>query len=121
MSMSGTVPDSIKKDYDVLIVGDKIQRVAKDIPTSGNVEVDAVRKELKEIVPDAPGFEGGRLNFLVKDGEGKAEKVSAKVTKIDGKGGYLIPGIIDSHQHIMLSKATGPQDIYNNQLPYTPA
>ncbi|MGB3564774.1 MAG: amidohydrolase family protein [Thermoanaerobaculia bacterium] len=40
---------------------------------------------------------------------------------IDGRGGTLIPGLIDSHQHIMLSKDTGPQDIINNQLPYTPA
>jgi imidazolonepropionase-like amidohydrolase len=42
-------------------------------------------------------------------------------TVIDGKGGTLIPGLIDSHQHIMLSKDTGPQDILNNQLIYTPA
>ena len=113
--------DTIKKDHDVLIIGDKIRKVAKDIPASGEVEVDAVRKEIKEIVPDAPGFEGGRMNFLVEDEEGKVEKVSAKVTKIDGGGGYLIPGIIDSHQHIMLSKWTGPKDIFNDQLPYTPA
>jgi imidazolonepropionase-like amidohydrolase len=42
-------------------------------------------------------------------------------TVIDGKGGTLIPGLIDSHQHIMLSKGTGPNDIMNAQLPYTPA
>jgi imidazolonepropionase-like amidohydrolase len=42
-------------------------------------------------------------------------------TKIDGKGGTLIPGLIDSHQHIMLSKGTGPNDIMNKQLPYMPA
>ena len=42
-------------------------------------------------------------------------------TVIDGKGGYLTPGIIDSHQHIMLSKGTGPNDIMNAALPYTAA
>jgi len=42
-------------------------------------------------------------------------------TLIDGQGGYLIPGLIDSHQHIMLSKGTGPDDIMNKQLPCTPA
>jgi imidazolonepropionase-like amidohydrolase len=42
-------------------------------------------------------------------------------TEINGNGGTLIPGLIDSHQHIMLSKDTGPKDIINNQLPYTPA
>lgn len=45
----------------------------------------------------------------------------ADATVIDGKGGYLIPGLIDSHQHIMLSKGTGPKDILNNQLVYTSA
>jgi len=40
----------------------------------------------------------------VKNDKGVVEKVEAKVTVIDGKGGYMIPGIIDSHQHIMLSK-----------------
>ena len=112
--------DTLKKDHDVLIVGDKIRKVAKDIPTEGTIEVDAVRKSLKRVA-DAPGLEGGKYNFSVKGEDGKIEKVSAKVTVIDGKGGYLIPGLIDSHQHIMLSKDTGPLDILNNQLPYTPA
>lgn len=47
--------------------------------------------------------------------------VSDGATMIDGQGGTLIPGLIDSHQHIMLSKDTGPRDIINNQMPYTPA
>ena len=112
--------DTLKKDHDVLIVGDKIKKVAKDIPTEGTVEVDAVRKTAKRVA-DAPGLEARSFSFNVTNDKGEVEKVSAKVTVIDGKGGYLIPGIIDSHQHIMLSKGTSPQDIYNNQLPYTPA
>ena len=112
--------DTLKKDHDVLIVGDKIRKVAKDIPTEGTVEVDAVRKTMKQVA-DAPGLEGGTYNFSVTNDKGEVEKVAAKVTVIDGKGGYLTPGIIDSHQHIMLSKNTGPLDIMNNQLPYTPA
>ena len=34
----------------------------------------------------------------MKGDDGEIEKVSAEVTVIDGKGGYLIPGIIDSHR-----------------------
>jgi len=112
--------DTVKKDTDVLIVGDKIKKVAKNIPTDGTYEVDAVRKTIK-MIPDAPGFEGGKYNLHVNDEKGAVEKISVEVSVIDGKGGYLIPGLIDSHQHIMLSKGTGPQDIINNQLPYTPA
>ena len=48
-------------------------------------------------------------------------KAPKGATVIDGNGGTVIPGIIDSHQHIMLSKGTGPDDIMNKQLPYTPA
>ena len=70
--------DQVAKQMDVLIEGDKIKSVGKNLSAAG-------------------------------------------ATVIDGKGGTLIPGIIDSHQHIMLSKGTGPKDILNNQLPYTPA
>jgi imidazolonepropionase-like amidohydrolase len=112
--------DTLKKDTDVLIVGNKIKKVAKNIPSEGTYKVDAVRKTV-ELVPDAPGVEGGKYNLHVKDEKGSVEQVSVEVSVIDGKGGYLIPGLIDSHQHIMLSKGTGPQDIINNQLPYTPA
>ncbi|MGJ8672909.1 amidohydrolase family protein [Rubritalea sp.] len=112
--------DELKMDHDVLIIGDKIRKVAKDIPTEGTMEVDAVRRTVKQGV-DAPGLEGGTYNFNVTNEKGEAEKVAAEVSVIDGKGGYLIPGIIDSHQHIMLSKGTGPNDILNQQLPYTPA
>ena len=112
--------DALKKDTDVLIVGDKIKKVGQDIPTAGQYEVDAVRKTAKSVA-DAPGLEGRNLQLAITGEDGKAEKVNVTVSVIDGKGGYLIPGLIDSHQHIMLSKGSSPQDIMNNQLPYTAA
>jgi len=111
--------DSLMKDTDVLVVGDKIRQVARDIPTGGDYKVDAVRKTTKKVAGGTAT--GNFLKLSVSDEQGKIEKVSAKVTVIDGKGGYLIPGLIDSHQHIMLSKGSSPQDIMSNQLPYTPA
>jgi len=41
--------DTLKKSHDVLIVGDKIRKVAPDIPTEGTVEVDAVRRTMKRV------------------------------------------------------------------------
>jgi imidazolonepropionase-like amidohydrolase len=111
--------DTLQKDTDVLIVGDKIKQVAKNIPTGGDYEVDAVRKTSKKAAGGTAT--GSFLNLSVTNEQGKVEKASVKVQVIDGKGGYLIPGLIDSHQHIMLSKGTGPDDILNQQLPYTPA
>ena len=63
-------------------------------------------------------------NVLIEGNKIKqvAQNITADgATVIDGKGGTLIPGLIDSHQHIMLSKASGPDDIMNKQMPYTPA
>ena len=111
--------DTLKKDTDVLVVGDKIKKVAKDIPTGGDYEVDATRTAAKRIAGGTAT--GNFLNLSVADEKGEIEKVSVKVQVIDGKGGYLIPGLIDSHQHIMLSKGTGPNDIMNQKLPYTAA
>ena len=118
---SGTGPVTrLQKDTDVLIVGDKIKKVAKDIPTGGEYEVDAVRKTIKKVA-DAPGFEGRNLQLSITGEDREDRESERKIEVIDGKGGYLIPGLIDSHQHVMLSKNTGPQDIINNQMPYTPA
>jgi imidazolonepropionase-like amidohydrolase len=111
--------DTVQENTDVLIVGDKIKQVAKNIPTGGNYEVDAVRKTSKKAAGGTAT--GNFLNLSVTNEQGKVEKASVRVQVIDGKGGYLIPGLIDSHQHIMLSKGTGPGDILNQQLPYTPA
>jgi len=113
--------DKLAEDTDVLIVGDKIKKVGKNIPSEGSYEVDAVKQIMREIPQSSPSDPIPHAYMLSVISESKTEKMKVPVEVIDGKGGYLIPGLIDSHQHIMLSKGTGPQDIYNNQLPYTPA
>ena len=60
--------DALKEDTDVLIVGNKIRKVAKDIPESGTYDVDAVRKTIT-LVPDAPGIEAKGYNINVKGEE----------------------------------------------------
>ncbi len=115
------VSDKLAEDTDVLIVGDKIKKVGKNIPAEGSYEVDAVKQTVREITQASPMDPIPNTYTLSLISESKTEKMKVPVEVIDGKGGYLIPGLIDSHQHIMLSKGTGPQDIMNNQLPYTPA
>ncbi len=39
-------------------------------------------------------------------------------TVIDGKGGTLIPGLIDSHQHVMFTPRVSPNDINNAMTSY---
>jgi imidazolonepropionase-like amidohydrolase len=115
------VSDKLAENTDVLIVGDKIRKVGKNIPSEGSYEVDAVKQTIRDIPQASPMDPIPRAYMLSVVSESKTEKMKVPVEVIDGKGGYLIPGLIDNHQHIMLSKDTGPQDIINNQLPYTPA
>ena len=48
-----------------------------------------------------------------------AESINANgATVIEGKGGTLIPGLIDSHQHVMLPPSVGPNQIMHSMTPY---
>jgi imidazolonepropionase-like amidohydrolase len=57
-------------------------------------------------------IEGDKIKTVASGIEASGAQV------IDGGGGYLIPGLIDSHQHIMLSKGSGPDDIINAKAPF---
>jgi imidazolonepropionase-like amidohydrolase len=106
--------DGLKKGFDVLVVGDKIRKVAKDIPATGSYEVDVKTKKSKSLVNSSVGF-GYQLS--VTDEEGDVKKMQIPVEVIDGKGGTLTPGLIDTHQHIMLPNG-GPTDYKNKFDPY---
>jgi imidazolonepropionase-like amidohydrolase len=52
----------------------------------------------------------------------KIKRIAARISapgaeKVDGKGGTLIPGLMDTHQHIMLPEG-GPTDYRNKFDPY---
>ena len=106
--------DELKKDLDVLVVGDKIRKVAKDIPATGSFEVDVKTKKSKSLANTSVGF---GYQVSVVDEEGSVEKLQVPVEVIDGKGGILTPGLIDTHQHIMLPNG-GPTDYKNKFDPY---
>lgn len=72
--------ETLLQGYDVLVVGNLIRQVAKDIPASGTYEID-VRTGAK--------------------GQVEKRQVAAKV--IDGRGGTLMPGLIDVHVHLALN------------------
>jgi imidazolonepropionase-like amidohydrolase len=94
-------------DVDVLVVGNKIKKVAKDIPASGSYEVDVRQERVREIPVHMPMDR----TYLIKviDKEGKAETKKVAVTVIDGGGRTLMPGIIEAHQHFMLSMPNSAQ------------
>ena len=105
--------DTAKEGLDVLVVGDKIRKIAKDIPTTGDYEVDAVTRKAKKLVNQLAT--GNTFKFSVTREKGTVEKIEVKAVVIDGKGGYLIPGLMDAHQHIMFANG-GPSDLLYNSM-----
>jgi imidazolonepropionase-like amidohydrolase len=94
--------DNELKDVDVLVVGNKIHKVAKDIPTSGTYEVEVKTGVSREISGDPTSFNTYIIQ-TVGSGETQKKKIGVKV--IDGGGRTLMPGLIDAHTHLMLNDA----------------
>ena len=90
--------ETLKNDHDVLIVRNKIKKIAKDIPISGTYELDVETGGVKRAQFPAVGMD--TYTFKTIDASGKSEKISVKVNVIDGGGRTLMPGLIDSHVHL---------------------
>lgn len=93
--------DQLKEEYDVLVVRNKIHKIGQDIPTSGTYEIDVQQNNVKEISVHMPMDR--TYSVTVVDKEGKTEKKNVAVNVIDGGGHTLMPGIIEAHNHLMLS------------------
>ena len=94
--------DGLKEGYDVLVVRNLIQKIAKDIPASGTYELDVTTGASKEIeVTAGRGYNGYEIH--VKDNAGKTEKKQVQVNVIDGGGRTLMPGLIDAHSHLAVA------------------
>ncbi len=93
--------DNRRHDVDVLVVKNKIHRVAKDIPTAGTWEIDAKTGGVKKLASPVGGF----FEYTFESfSEEKKVKKSVKVNVIDGGGRTLMPGLIDSHIHLNFYK-----------------
>jgi imidazolonepropionase-like amidohydrolase len=99
--------DLLKEGYDVLVVRNKIHKIGQDIPNSGTYEIDVQQKMVKEISVHIPMDR--TYSVTVLDKEGKAEKKNVAVNVIDGGGRTLMPGIIEAHNHLMLSMPNSAQ------------
>jgi imidazolonepropionase-like amidohydrolase len=84
-------------DVDVLVVKNKIHKVAANIPTTGTWEVDVKTGGVTQIKDPVGGMDGYAFNLFT---EGKTEKKQVTVNIVDGGGRTLMPGLIDSHVHM---------------------
>lgn len=91
-------------DVDVLVVRNRIHKVAKDIPTAGTWEIDLKTRGAKQLSNPLGGANTYTFNTL-ENGESATKEV--KVQVIDGGGKTLMPGLIDSHVHFNLSMDGG--------------
>ena len=89
--------EELKVGFDVLVVKNKIHKIAKDIPTSGSWEIDVKTGGAKKMASPV----GGMFEYTFETyAEEKKEKKSVKVNVVDGGGRTLMPGLIDSHVHL---------------------
>lgn len=97
---SGTEAELL--EVDVLVVGNLIKKIGKDLPSTGTYELDRKTEAYREIEVGAPlGYrEGYTVRIPVEGGGTKTEKVPVKV--IDGGGRTLMPGLMDMHVHMSL-------------------
>lgn len=93
--------DGLKEGLDVLVVKNKIHKIAKDIPTTGTWQIDVKTGGVKTLKEPAGGMEGYSFTTIT---ESKIEKKEVEVNIIDGGGRTLMPGLIDSHVHINMYK-----------------
>lgn len=101
------VSDQLKMGYDVLVVGNKIHKIDKDIPSSGSYEVEVTsggEKKVKVLSDFAPSV----YTITVMDAEAKTETKEVKVNVIEGDGRTLMPGLIEAHAHLALMGPTLP-------------
>lgn len=95
------ISENLQTNIDVLVVGNIIKKVAKDIPTSGNYEMDVKQNIVREIPVHIPMDR--TYSVAILDEDGSVQKKSVAVNVINGGGRTLMPGIIEAHNHLMLS------------------
>ena len=84
-------------DVDVLVVKNKIHKIARNIPTMGTWEIDVTTGGVQEVQGSIGGTDTYTFTIF---SEGKSEKKQTKVNIIDGGGRTLMPGLIDAHVHL---------------------
>lgn len=93
--------ETLLEGYDVLVVGNLIRQVARDIPTSGTYKLDVRTGRLEPGAWRHRESSGYKLLVPGADGQVETREVAARV--IDGRGGTLMPGLIDVHTHLSLN------------------
>ena len=93
--------DKLIENQDVLVVRNKIHKIADDIPTGGTYEVQVTsggERKVKALADFAPSV----YEITVMEGPAETTTKKVDVQVIDGGGRTLLPGFIETHAHLML-------------------
>ncbi len=93
--------DKLIADQDVLVVRNKIHKIAEKIPIGGSYEVEVTsggERKVKVLSDFAPSV----YEITVMEAGAETTKQKVDVQVIDGGGRTLLPGFIETHAHLML-------------------
>ena len=99
--------EKLIEGHDVLVVRNKIHKIAKDIPTGGSYEVEVTtggEKTVRLVSDFAPSV----YEITVMEEGAETTKKDVDVQVVDGGGRTLLPGFIENHAHLMLPGPTLP-------------
>ncbi len=102
--------DNKLHDADVLVVRNKIHKVAKDIPVTGSWEIDVSTGRVTQLKDPVGGIHAYTISSFTAAGK---ETKQVQVNVVDGGGRTLMPGLIDSHVHINMYKNGVMPDLEN--------
>ncbi|MCW5783811.1 MAG: amidohydrolase family protein, partial [Nitrospirales bacterium] len=91
--------DKLLEGHDVLVVRNMIEKVAKDIPSSGSYTLDTKTGGLRRL-ETPPSSDYHASNVVMVYEEEKTVKKEVQVNVIDGGGRTLMPGMIEAHGHV---------------------
>ena len=93
--------DELIENQDVLVVRNKIHKIADDIPTGGTYEVEVSSGGERKITA-LSDFAPSVYEITVMEGPAETTTKKVDVQVIDGGGRTLLPGFIEAHAHLML-------------------
>jgi imidazolonepropionase-like amidohydrolase len=93
--------DKLIENQDVLVVRNKIHRIADDIPTGGTYEVEVTSGGERKVTA-LSDFAPSVYEITVMEGPAETSTKKVDVQVIDGGGRTLLPGFIEVHAHLML-------------------
>ena len=93
--------DKLIENQDVLVVRNKIHRIADDIPTGGTYEVEVTSGGERKVTA-LSDFAPSVYEITVMEGPAETTTKKVDVQVIDGGGRTLLPGFIEVHAHLML-------------------